>query len=284
MDEKKWTPWLVIGKDCGEESIVRLGYLNLAGGSNNNHYVRLVLDVIGTEALRAKEAEAEKKTKEAQEEKKLKAKEAEETKKLKAKKVEEEKKLKAKKAEEKKLKQQKREEQAAEAEEKKLKQQKREEQAAEIGAANHAHQNTKSAAEGASNVTRIEELEKETRAKKAEEEKKLKAKEAEETKKQKAKKAQEEKKLKAKKAEETKKTNGEMATKKDPTDYAPEDYNKACDHFNHILPQHLCKVISFSFPRTLEIVRAFCSCHCSYFLILPLVLLLNRCVAKAVLR
>ena len=29
---KKWTPWLVIGKDCGEENIVRLGYLNLAGG------------------------------------------------------------------------------------------------------------------------------------------------------------------------------------------------------------------------------------------------------------
>ena len=53
---KKWTPWLVIGKDCGEENIVRLGYLNLAGGSNNNHYVRLVLGVIGTEALRAKEA------------------------------------------------------------------------------------------------------------------------------------------------------------------------------------------------------------------------------------
>ena len=46
----------MIGKDCGEENIVRLGYLNLAGGSNNNHYVRLVLDVIGTEALRAKEA------------------------------------------------------------------------------------------------------------------------------------------------------------------------------------------------------------------------------------
>ena len=46
----------MIGKDCGEENIVRLGYLNLAGGLNNNHYVRLVLDVIGTEALRAKEA------------------------------------------------------------------------------------------------------------------------------------------------------------------------------------------------------------------------------------
>ena len=47
------TPWLVIGKDCGEENIVRLGYFP-------NHYVRLVLNVKATQKLRATEAKAAK--------------------------------------------------------------------------------------------------------------------------------------------------------------------------------------------------------------------------------
>ena len=49
---KVWTPWLVVGEDYGEEDVVRLGFVD------NNHYVRLVLNVKATQKLRATEAKA----------------------------------------------------------------------------------------------------------------------------------------------------------------------------------------------------------------------------------